>query len=192
MSKAQQKWDQRYLAKSQGLASEAVAPEYLKRQWRFLKTGRVLDLAAGDGAASIFLAKQGFSTVATDISQVGLDRLSEAMTKLGLEVETHQMDLEEESVDLSDLGLFDSIVVSRYKPADGFWEKLLSLLKPEGTLLMTTFNLLQHERTGFSKRFCLRENELLGHCAELTLVDFESDRNESGMDSYIFRKDVNK
>ncbi|WP_415884987.1 hypothetical protein ACMXYO_10015 [Neptuniibacter sp. QD37_6] len=71
MSKAQQKWDQRYLAKSQGLESEPVAPEYLQRQWRFLKTGRVLDLAAGDGAASIFLAKQGFSPVATDISQVG-------------------------------------------------------------------------------------------------------------------------
>ncbi|WP_415903864.1 class I SAM-dependent methyltransferase [Neptuniibacter sp. QD48_55] len=192
MSNAQQKWDQRYLAKSQSLEAEPVAPEYLQRQWRFLKTGRVLDLASGDGAASIFLAKQGFSPVATDISQVGLDRLSEAMTKLGLEVETAQLDLEEESVDLSGLGLFDSIVISRYKPADGLWEQLLALLKPEGTLLMTTFNLLQHERTGFSKRFCLRENELLDHCAELALVDFESDRHQSGMDSYIFKKESKK
>jgi len=192
MSKAQEKWDQRYLAKSQGLENAPVAPEYLQRQWHLLKTGRVLDLAAGDGAASIFLAKKGFSSVATDISQVGLDRLSKAMTKLGLEVETHQLDLEADSVALAGLGLFDSIVISRYKPADGLWSKLLNLLKPEGTLLLTTFNLHQHERTGFSKRFCLRENELLDHCVELALVDFESDLNQSGMDSYLFKKEPKK
>lgn len=192
MSKAQEKWDQRYLAKSQGLEAVPVAPEYLQRQWCLLKQGRVLDLAAGDGAASIFLAKQGFTPVATDISQVGLTCLSEAMAKLGFTVETHQLDLETESVDLSKLGLFDSIVICRYKPVDTLWVKLIELLKPEGALLMTTFNLQQHERTGFSKRFCLRENELLNHCNELALIDYEADRNQSGMDSYIFRKEVKR
>ena len=187
MSKTQEKWDKRYQAKNEQAGGYQQAPEYLQRNWRRLASGRVLDVAAGDGAASLFLHECGFSPVAIDISNVGLARLQH---KLPGAVEVHQCDLESADVDLSSLGAFDAIVISRYKPSASLWPQLVKLLKQGGVILITTFNTLHHERTGFSQRFCLTAKELQNIAPELTVLDYESDVNDSGMDSYLLQKVV--
>jgi len=55
---------------------------------------RFLDLGAGAGASSLYLAREGFSVTATDISKVALERLEEAADREGLPVvSTIEMDL---------------------------------------------------------------------------------------------------
>ncbi|WP_286238923.1 class I SAM-dependent methyltransferase [Neptuniibacter halophilus] len=185
MSKAEQKWDQRYLEKGDQLPQ---VPESLMEHYTDLKPGRVLDLAAGDGAVSLFLADKGFRLAAVDISSVGLQRLASHLGARGYHAELFQQDLESVDCSLEELGLFDSIVILRYKPADRLWPQLIKALRPGGRLLITTFNLAHHRRTGFSKRFCLQPNELLARFTGLRLCCLESDTHQSGMDLYLFEK----
>ncbi|MCP4597852.1 bifunctional 2-polyprenyl-6-hydroxyphenol methylase/3-demethylubiquinol 3-O-methyltransferase UbiG [Neptuniibacter sp.] len=187
MSKIQQKWDSRYQNKS-GVVPKA--PDFLKRHWQSLSPGRVVDLASGDGAAGLFLAQKGFQVSATDISPVGLECLKEHFSQADCSVETHVVDLEQEETDLTVLGQFDSIVIARYKPASFLWPKLSNLLNSGGTLLITTFNLEHHKRTGFSERFCLQIEEYSEIFPELDLVVYEHDFAEQGMDGYLFRKKI--
>lgn len=189
MSKAQEKWNKRYEAKNEQAGGYPQAPDYLQQNWQRLNCGRVLDVAAGDGAASLFLHECGFSPVAIDISNVGLARLQK---KLPGVVEVHQCDLEGVELDLSSLGFFDAIVISRYKPSASLWPQLIKLLKQDGIILITTFNIAHHDRTGFSKRFCLAAHELQNIASELTVLDYESDVDGLGMDSYLLQKTVNE
>lgn len=187
LSKAQIKWDKRYQAKAD-TTTLPLPPEYIQKNWQQLKVGRLLDVAAGDGAVSLYLADKGFSMSAVDISAVGLNLLAKNMQGLGSEVTTCEMDLESALVDLSSLGMFDSIVISRYKPVEPLWAALIRQLKPGGTLLVTTFNLMHHQRTGFSERFCLGVDEYTERFDELMLLKHESDIDLSGEDSYLFVK----
>jgi len=187
MSKAQAKWDKRYRDKLDKPGTPSP-PIFLLQNWQQLKSGRVLDLASGDGAASLFLLEKSFQTVAADISSVGLSLLAKRCQQQGYEVETYQVDLEAEQIDLSALALFDSIVICRYKPIDALWSHLIERLKPQGTLLITTFNHLHHQRTGFSQRFCLQPDEYLSRFEGLDLLKHEVDISACGEDGYLFVK----
>jgi tellurite methyltransferase len=192
MSKIKNKWNQRYLLKGD-LAESSMpkAPYFLKDNWQYLKEGRVLDLASGDGAVSLFLsAHKVFELNAVDISDVGLKRLSDLCALQGTNVDCYVSDLEDETIDLSALGVFDAVVISRYKPTDRFWPHLIALLKPGGILLLTTFNREHHQRTGFSQRFCLQPNEYVERFDTLNLLKYESDLNACGEDGYIFERKV--
>ena len=149
---AQQKWDKKYLQKT--AAATSSPPNYVRKNITALKHGRVLDVACGDGAVALFLAEHGFNVLGVDISLQGLKRLAEQSSVAGLNIKTKQFDLESSNIDLSALGQFDSIVISRYKPSIDFWAIVDQLLVTEGTLLLTTFNMKHHDRTGFSARFC--------------------------------------
>lgn len=188
MSNAQQKWDKRYAAKGDLSECTSKPPEFLVRNIDQLKRGRVLDLAAGDGAVSLYLAEQGFEVVAVDISQVGLDRLETRLSNKGFKCDTAVIDLESTGADLSALGEFDAIVISRYKPVSDLWAGLASITKTNGHILLTTFNTQHHQRTGFSQRFCLAVNELQNVDDALEVILQESDRDSSGMDSYLYKK----
>lgn len=187
ISKAQAKWDKRYQDKFDKPGTPSP-PIFLQQNWQHLKPGRVLDLASGDGAASLFLMDKAFDVVAADISSVGLSLLEQRCRMKGHEVETYQVDLEAEVVDLSKLALFDAIVICRYKPVEALWSHLIERLKPQGTLLITTFNHLHHQRTGFSQRFCLQPDEYLSRFEGLDLLKHELDINACGEDGYLFVK----
>lgn len=60
---------------------------------KFKTSGSALELGAGEGRNSIFLAKNGFQTTAQDISQVGLDRIETAAIKSNLKIKTEIKDI---------------------------------------------------------------------------------------------------
>lgn len=185
-SRSQQKWDKRYQAKAK--APQASAPVFLAQNIATLKPGRVLDVACGDGAASLFLAEQGFAVQGIDISPIGLQRLQQQAQAQGLNIETSVVDLEDEQIDLSALGQFDAIVLSRYKPSANLLKNLATLLLPQGTLLLTTFNMAHHQRTGFSAGFCLHPREFAEVSDKLQLLSYVEDIDAAGMDGYLFTK----
>jgi len=147
-----------------------------------------MDLACGDGRNSLFLAREGHQTIGVDISDVGLERLAEFAAQRELSLEVFAMDLEE-SVQPDSLPPFQNVVISHYKPVSALWELLVERLPRGGLVIISTFNLRQHEATGFSKKFCLREREYFDLHPHLQVEHYES-REDQGKftDGYILKK----
>jgi SAM-dependent methyltransferase len=126
--------------------------------------GRVLDLAAGSGRHSVYLAKLGFSVLAVDRDAAALEAL--ALSNRGLAIEIAQLDLEGSAWPLADRsGLFDAVVVTNYlyRP---YLELLPDLLAEGGVLIYETF---AHGNAAFGKPsnpdFLLQAGELLDFAA---------------------------
>ena len=113
----------------------------------------MLDLACGDGRNSVFLAKQGFAVLGVDFSPSALSRLQEFSIINDVAVDTRELDLSNVS-SLAGLGVFDNVVISRYKPTDEVFRELPKLLKPEGILFICTFNYRQAIDRGCSREYC--------------------------------------
>lgn len=71
-----------------------------------LNPGTVLDVGAGDGRNSVFLADQGFKVAALDVSPTGLKNIEEKAAAKGLLVETIAGDIRE----LQIAGEYDNII----------------------------------------------------------------------------------
>lgn len=67
------KWNEKY--RNRQTASESPA-QIVKQFYRLAPEGKVLDIAAGTGKNSLFLAENGFSVDAVDISEVALKHLA--------------------------------------------------------------------------------------------------------------------
>ncbi|UTW10691.1 class I SAM-dependent methyltransferase [Marinobacterium rhizophilum] len=185
MSAVREKWNQRYGARAQ---AAPATPAFVTEVAPSLRRGSVLDVAAGDGAASLALARLGFRVTAVDIAEVGLARLQAFAAAEQLEIPTHCRDLAQPHC-LQQLGSFDNILVCRYKPEATLWPQLAAALVPGGLLAFSTFNLQRHEEHGFPARFCVQPGELahihsqleLLHCASVT-------RGADSFDDYLFRR----
>jgi len=86
------KWDSRY---RDGSYSDRRHPTaLLSRYIDELRRGSALDIACGAGRNALFLAESGFDVDAVDISAAGLERLGADAQARGLEVRSHEADLE--------------------------------------------------------------------------------------------------
>ncbi len=124
----------------------------------------MLDLAAGSGRHSLYLAKLGMSVLAVDRDAVALEAL--AQLNPGLAIEIAQLDLEGPAWPLADRsGLFDAVVVTNYlyRP---YLSLLPDLLAEGGILIYETF---AHGNAAFGKPsnpdFLLQTGELLDFSA---------------------------
>ena len=126
--------------------------------------GRVLDLAAGSGRHSLYLAKLGFSVLAVDRDAVALECIAQLQPSLAIQIE--QLDLEGPAWPLADrLGFFDAVVVTNYlyRP---YLDMLPGLLAEGGVLIYETF---AQGNAAFGKPrnpdFLLQTGELLDFAA---------------------------
>lgn len=183
MKKDRERWDKRFQERP---LKAPKPPGFIKACVSDLNRGSVLDIACGDGASALWLAQQGFEVTASDISEVALARISTFADASGVHIATHAADLDAPN-QFEDLGHFDNIVITHFKPQLQYWPIFVSLLNPGGKLLLSTFNLKHHEIKGFSQRFCLRENELVNVHEALSLAHHASvSRNGDHMDDYLF------
>ncbi|MEY4615246.1 MAG: hypothetical protein RJB66_206 [Pseudomonadota bacterium] len=60
----------------------------------FIKKGKILCLAEGEGRNAVHLAKMGFEVTAVDFSEVGLEKLKDLAKQNSVEIETICADLE--------------------------------------------------------------------------------------------------
>ncbi|MDP3622220.1 MAG: methyltransferase domain-containing protein [Polynucleobacter sp.] len=142
----------------------------------WIKTGgAVLDIAAGSGRHSLFLAQQGFTVLAIDRDAEALGLLKGAAGNLP--ITTHEQDLEGVNWPLlpDRLGLVDAIVVTNYlyRP---YLDALPALLAEGGILLYETF---AHGNAEIGKPsnpdFLLQKGELLNFALrhDLTVLAYE-------------------
>ena len=143
----------------------AASPWLLRWAHLIRPGGRVLDLAAGGGRHSRWLAGHGFAVTA-------VDRDAEAMAALGGIAETLVADIEGGPWPLADRR-FDAVVVTNY-----LWRPLfpaiVAAVETGGVLLYETFA-AGNETVGRPSRpdFLLARGELLTLAAGLQVVAFE-------------------
>jgi SAM-dependent methyltransferase len=105
--------------------------------------GRALDVGAGEGGDAFWLAEQGWTVTANDISQRALDRIGVEAERRGVKVECHRSDAN--ALDAFDPGAFDLVSaqyasIPRTPDARGV-HNLLNAVAPGGTLLVVSHDL---------------------------------------------------
>lgn len=108
-----------------------------------LAVGRALDVGAGEGGDAVWLAEQGWSVTASDISQRALDRVASVARQRRVEIKCHH-------ADANGLGVFESgafdLVSAQYAsiprtPDDRGIRNLLDAVAVGGTLLVVGHDL---------------------------------------------------
>lgn len=156
MVERRHRWNHRYADKS-----TPPAPAWILASHADLlpASGVALDLACGLGANALFLAAQGLSTRAWDISDEAIDKLNRSAEKQGLSLLAEQRDVEERPPDPHS---FDVICVSRYLHR-AICPQISAALKPGGLLFYQTFTLAGRalRKKGPSRPdYLLKANEL--------------------------------
>ena len=100
-------WDARYAASTRlfSVAADASLVELVD----LLEPGTALDVGAGEGRNSLWLAARGWTVTAADISAVALNRLSDAARGQGLGVQTQVRDA---VLDVAAGATYDLVVVA--------------------------------------------------------------------------------
>ena len=140
-------WDARYRAEPDLWTTEPNAP--LVEFARELHPGRVLDVGAGDGRNSIWLATQGWSVSSIDLSAVALQRAAERASARGTQLECIAADWHEHDFGTA---AFELVVVSFMHPApedrEALFERVARALVPGGHVFTVGVVLADHGRRG--------------------------------------------
>ncbi|NOR71357.1 MAG: methyltransferase domain-containing protein [Methylomarinum sp.] len=165
MSSIEAKWDGIY----QNTGYSIPADVLVENSFLLPSSGRALDLACGLGANALFLAEQGLSVHAWDISLVALDKLQKNATQKGLEVATKQVFIEISTLPKSS---FDVIVLSRFLDRS-LCNAIMECLKPDGLLFYQTYVREKIASNGpKNPDFLLARNELLTLFKSLKVVAY--------------------
>jgi FolB domain-containing protein len=139
---------------------EQSAASWLVEHRALLKTGRALDLAAGQGRNALYLAQEGFEVEAWDRNEQGLEALAAEGRARGVSIRTRVVDLEREPSIPVDA--FDLVVVFYYLQRN-LIPSIIQSLRPGGVVVYETFLIDNHLRLNHPRHreFCLEHNELL-------------------------------
>jgi SAM-dependent methyltransferase len=122
--------------------------------------GDALDLACGSGRNALWLAAQGFRTLAVDRDAVALDALHHEAVQRRLTIRTQTVDLENGEPFLEP-GTFDLIVVVHYLHRPLF-PSIVGALRAGGVLVYETFTRAQAARgKPTNPAFLLESGELV-------------------------------
>lgn len=168
MKTDREKWNAKY----QHAGDEVPLCDAVQRFWPLAPAkGRVLDLAAGLGGNSIFLAEQGFDVDALDISDVALQRFKGKHPRVNAicaDLDTHSIPAE-----TYDLILNIHFLNRRLFPL------IIEGLKPGGLLIVETFleGDPRHTDQTACRDYLLRPNELLHAFLKLNVLFYEEKEN---------------
>lgn len=153
------RWDRRFSQKGYALGKEPNP--FLKRHIKFLPhRGTALDIAAGEGRNSVFLAKRGFKVDAVDISEVGLKKAKRLAKEMGVKINTVLADIDHYKIEK---GKYD-LIANFYFLKRSLIPEIKKGLKLGGMVIFETYILEQRNLgTGGPKhpRYFLKHNELL-------------------------------
>ncbi len=129
----QTQWDQRYI--DQDCSEASPASVLCNHHYLLPASGTALDLACGLGGNAIFLAQQGLTVTALDVSVVAVTKLKQFAKQEGLSIKPAVRDIEADGLGTS---CYDTIVVSFFlcRP---LMPKIIDALKPGGVLFYQTW-----------------------------------------------------
>jgi len=162
------RWDQRYSGEEEALSSSPPWIEDFDGQ--IPRNGPALDIAAGSGRLSLWLASRGLTVTAVDISAVGLQLARCSAELRELTIETVVSDLETEPLPQ---GVFQVITCFRYWQPELF-PAIKARLNHGGFLLAevaTKQNLEMHDRP--SSRYLAEPEALRKICRPMEVVYYQ-------------------
>jgi len=150
------RWDDRY--SKLDLTHSPEPSEFLRSNSGLLPSGGLaLDLAAGEGRNSIFLATRGFHVIALDISIRALEKCRTVALERELQIEAAALDITEFSIPQM---MFDVVIVFNYLQR-GLATELIEGLKPGGVLFYETLTRDHLKwKADFNPEFLLERGEL--------------------------------
>jgi len=169
------KWDAKYREKP--ISSDPS--EIVKQYWHLAFPGKALDIASGGGGNSIFLAQNGFSVDAVDISTVATDNLADKHHNISVICE----DLNTWKIPQNQ---YDLIVNIRFLDRKLF-PQIQEGLKDGGLLIFESF------LNGETDKYCLLTNELLHVFSKFRIFYYEEKKTAHGekydrMASFVAQK----
>ncbi len=129
-----QEWDERYAGDQvwSGHPNAALVAEV-----EGLAAGRVLDVGCGEGADSVWLARQGWHVTALDVSANAVERTRAAAVAAGVEVDGVAVGLLDAPLAEASYDLVSAMYPALLRtPTHLAEQRLLDLLAPGGTLLV--------------------------------------------------------
>lgn len=164
-------------------APDPAPARFLIQQLPRLPKGHALDVAAGGGRHTLYLAANGFHVDAVDRDEEALTRVASLAQLRNLpNITTRLLDFEQsdgQRVDLPREG-YDLILVFFYLHRP-LIPVLIDALRPNGMLLYETFtidNYLQHKHPR-RWEFCLGHNELLRLATPLRILHYDEGEHEN-------------
>ncbi len=186
MEKDRERWNKKYQEGKFPL--EKPAP-IVTKYYKFANVGKALDIAAGLGRNSLFLAEKGFKVDAVDISDIAVEKLS----KLHPNINAIQSDLDSYVIPENEYDLIINInFLSRR-----LFPYIKEGLKKNGVLIFQTF-LEENEpdlAVPSNRDFLLRKNELLHSFISLRVLFYKEqkvikcDGTKSYLASLVARKE---
>ena len=165
MNDDRSRWEERYSARSaQGMEPSAFVVAHAASIH-----GRALDLAAGAGRNTLFLARRGVLVEAIDIAFAGLQQLRAIATAEALPISLIQADLEAFPLPVE---RYDAILNIRYLQRSLF-TPIQRALKPGGIVVFETF-LIDQLQIGHPRNpaFLLQRGELRAAFAGFEILEY--------------------
>lgn len=139
-------WNQRYAGED--LVYGEAPNDFLRAMSdRLPKTGRALDIGAGEGRNALFLASLGLDVLAVDQSIVGMQKAERLARERALQLHTQAIDLRDFNADKGSFDVVSSIFV--HLPAElraAVHRRVAEWLKPGGVFLLEAYAPAQIER----------------------------------------------
>jgi tellurite methyltransferase len=165
------KWNEKYQSEDAPDAPSAIVKQYFK----LAEGKKALDIAAGNGRNSLFLADQGFTVAAVDISDIGLSLFA------GKRPNIHPICADLDHFDIP-ANRYDLIINIKFLNRRLF-PCIREGLAPGGILIFQTF---QDSQSGRDHRptcrdYLLHENELLHAFLSLRVLFYsEAEERDNG------------
>ncbi len=164
------RWDEKYAGQS---VPRSLEPdEWLVQCAAGLPKGRALDLACGLGHNAIWLAQQGWTVDAIDISPTGITLATKLANNQQQQVNWIVEDLDDHQAPTE---FYDLIIVFRFLDRNLIPKIVRSALAPGGHLVYETFSSKQLERRDNHLKnpaFTLQPGELAALFSELEPIAF--------------------
>ena len=173
-----EKWEQRY--KKPNDSKPHVARVLIENAHLLPIKGKALDLACGRGDNAFFLAQQGLTVAAWDISENAVNAIKVRSHLEGIEVAARALDIMQSPPSVNSMNV---IVVSRFLERDLF-KYLKAAIRPGGLIFYQTFTAEKLDDIGPSNPdYLLKENELLGQFVDWMIHVYREEANLGKPDS---------
>ena len=172
------KWGQRYKIPN---GSEPDAARVLIENAHLLPVkGKALDLAFGRGGNAFFLARQGLTVAAWDISENAVSAIKIRSHIEGIEIDARAVDIMQSPPSVNSM---DVIVISRFLERDLF-KYLKAASRPGGLIFYQTFIAEKPDDIGPSNPdYLLKESELLKQFSNWVIHVYHEEANLGKLDS---------
>ena len=162
------KWGEKYRCSLQKKIAPRTQHKWLERWNIFPNSARILDLASGLGANSLYLASQGKNVLAIDISEEALFSLKKISSSKKLKLDLVVADLD---CFILPENYFDGVICFYYLNRELFSE-IRKSLKSGGLFIMETYLDTQLNNQDLNQRHKLKQKELLFEFKDFDVLNY--------------------